>query len=134
MEARFLNSIRTLLGIMLVFWGINLLIELVPIPPMNDSASAFYSAMRETGYMIPAVSLVLISTGICFVANRLVTVALLMLTPVSANIFIFLSFIGPLRFGRSDNPSDNARMAIPFLSWVFSGACGWEAKKIQQKR
>jgi len=98
-EARLLNTLRALLGIMLIFWGINLMTQLVPIPPMQEEARMFFSAMRESGYFIPLVSVFILGTGVCLILNRLVSISLVILAPISINIFLFYLVLDPAGLG-----------------------------------
>lgn len=72
---------------------------MVPFPPMSEPGIILFTAIQKSGYLIPTICLILLSTGICLVCNRLVSVSLVILAPISINIFLFYLVLDPSGLG-----------------------------------
>ncbi|HEY2776235.1 MAG TPA: DoxX family membrane protein [Candidatus Binatia bacterium] len=100
MESMLTKVIRILLGLLLVFAGLNKFFGFAPNPQHNAEASAFLGALVATGYLLRLVAIVEIATGLAFLAGRYVALATVVLAPLALNIVLFhvmldLSGAGP---------------------------------------
>lgn len=79
---------RILLGLMFTVFGINGFLHFIPIPAKPALAMQFINLLDWTHYMAPVFALQ-ISSGILFLANRFVPLALTLIGPVLVNILMF---------------------------------------------
>jgi len=92
---------RYLLGIALVFFGLNGFLQFMPAPVMGGSANAFMAALFATGYMFALINLVQLAVGLSLLFNKYVPLALVVLAPLTLNIILFhlVLDIGTIWFG-----------------------------------
>lgn len=64
-------------------------------PPVAIRAEPLRDAIFSSGYIIPAVLIVYLLSGLAFVSNRFVALGCLVLFPVSLNILLFHGFLNP---------------------------------------
>jgi uncharacterized membrane protein YphA (DoxX/SURF4 family) len=85
---------RILLGLVFVVFGLNGFLHFLPAPPPPGTAGQFVGALAATHYIhfIFAIQLV---TGILFLVNRFVPLALTLIAPVIVNILLFHIFMAP---------------------------------------
>jgi putative oxidoreductase len=95
MESMLTKVIRILLGLLLVFAGVNKIFPMAPPPPHNEAATAFMTALVATGYMMPIIALVEIIAGLCFLLGRFVALAAVLLAPIAINIVLFHAILDP---------------------------------------
>ena len=87
--------IRILLGLMVLIFGLNKFLQFMPMPPLPEEASEFMGALVKSGYLMQAVAIVEIVTGLMLLVNRLQPLALVILFPVLLNAFWFHLFLDP---------------------------------------
>jgi len=92
MNSNFTNLTRILLGIMLVFFGLNKFFEFVA-PTLAHEAKVFIQSIGDTGYLMHIVGIFEIFIGAMLLFNKWVAFALLMLVPISLNILLFHLFL-----------------------------------------
>jgi putative oxidoreductase len=80
--------IRIILGIGLVFFGLNGFFHWMTPPPSPEGEVNFMMALGKAGYVFPIVYTVLIISGVSFLSNKLVPIGLLILTPILINIVL----------------------------------------------
>ena len=86
---------RVLLGLMFVVFGLNGFLHFLPQPPMPPGlALQFLGALAASHYMVPVFVLQLVS-GLLFLANRYVPLALTLIGPVIVNILLFHLSMNP---------------------------------------
>lgn len=90
---------RIVLGIVLVVFGLNGFLQFMPQPPLPEAAASFIGAIVGTGYLLTVVKLIEIGVGVLLLADRFVPLALLLLAPISFNIFAFHLFLDPAGIG-----------------------------------
>lgn len=95
MESIPTKVIRVLLGLLLVFAGLNKFFGFAPNPPHNEAATAFMMALAATHYMLPIIAVVEIVCGAAFLAGRFVALAAVVLAPVALNIVLFHGLLDP---------------------------------------
>jgi len=95
MESIPTKVIRILVGLLLLFGGLNKFFAFAPNPPHNEAATAFMGALAATGYMFPIIAIVEILAGAAFVVGRFVALAAVVLAPVALNIVLFHAVLDP---------------------------------------
>jgi len=86
-------TIRVLLGLMLVVFGLNKFLNFMPMPPMPEAAGEFMGALAKSGYIMPLVAIVEILAGILILINKFAPLVLVILFPVLLNAFLFHLFL-----------------------------------------
>jgi uncharacterized membrane protein YphA (DoxX/SURF4 family) len=84
---------QVLLGVVLVFTGLNKLFWFVPMPPMSPALTTFMSALKATGYFLPFLGVVEFVGGLLLLLNRFVPLAITIIAPVVVNILAVHSFL-----------------------------------------
>jgi hypothetical protein len=85
---------RYLLGLMFTIFGLNGFLHFIPMMPMPPLASQFMSVLAASHYMVPVFLLQIIS-GLLFLLNRYVPLALTLIAPVIVNILLFHVLMNP---------------------------------------
>lgn len=102
----FFIFVRILLGTVLFVFGVNGFLHFIPLPPTTVASASFQQALWETNYLMHLVKSIEIAGGALLLLNRWVPLALLLLLPVTVNIFLVdvvlqpaFMFMGLLVFG-----------------------------------
>lgn len=85
---------RYLLGLAFTVFGLNGFLQFMPAPPLTGLPLQFFTVMTASHYMVP-VFLVQVVSGLLFLANRYVPLALAMIAPVIVNILIYHITMNP---------------------------------------
>jgi putative oxidoreductase len=86
---------RILLGIAFTVFGLNGFLHFIPMGPTpTGAAGQFIEALAATHYIHFVFAIQLI-TGILFLVNRFVPLALTLIAPVIVNILLFHAFLEP---------------------------------------
>lgn len=85
--------VRLLLGVILVVFGLNGFFHFITPPAMSIKGTLFIQALVATGYMLPFWKGTEVICGICFLFNRYVAFASVVVMPVILNIFAFHLFL-----------------------------------------
>jgi uncharacterized membrane protein YphA (DoxX/SURF4 family) len=88
-------AVRYLLGVIFVVFGLNFFFQFLPMPEPTPEAGAFMGALFATGYMFPLIKVIEIVTGLALLANRFVPLALVLLAPITVNIFLVHLLLDP---------------------------------------
>jgi hypothetical protein len=92
---------RWILGLIyFVFGGYGFLFAfgILPMPetpPMPPAATAFMAGMFGTGYLFQLIKITEVSCGLLLLINKAVPGALVILAPITLNIFMFHTFLTP---------------------------------------
>jgi uncharacterized membrane protein YphA (DoxX/SURF4 family) len=78
---------RVILGLVFVVFGLNGFFHFIPNPEMNEPITAFMMALGGTGYFMIVVKLVEVTSGLMILTGRFLPLGLILLAPVSVNIF-----------------------------------------------
>ena len=89
------KTTRVFLGVILAIFGLNGFFNFLPAVSLEGPALDFVGALVATGYLFPLVKLTEITCAVLLLTNRLVPLALVLLTPVLINIFAFHYFLAP---------------------------------------
>ncbi len=93
---------RLILGLIFFVFGLNGFFGFIPMPPLPEQAGAFMGALIQSGYLFTFVKVVEVLVGAMFLTGIQVPFALLLITPIAINIFLFhLVLVGPGTIGMS---------------------------------
>jgi putative oxidoreductase len=84
---------RIILGLAFLVFGLNFFLHFIPNQPMPDAAGAFIGALIGSGYLFTVVKVVEVVCGAAILANFKMPLALVVLFPVTLNIFLFHAFL-----------------------------------------
>ncbi|MDN3549736.1 DoxX family membrane protein [Mucilaginibacter aquaedulcis] len=88
---------RVLLGLIFVVFGLNFFFQFIPMtpPPMSAKAQAFSGGLWGSGYFFQYMKIIEIVSGLAILFNRYTAFFLLILFPISVNIFLFHLILAP---------------------------------------
>jgi hypothetical protein len=86
---------RIVFGLNFLVNGLNPFLHFYALPQPAPQAGAFAGALMATGYLFTFVKAVEIAVGALLIANRLVPLALVLIAPISVNIFLFNALLDP---------------------------------------
>ena len=105
---------RVLLGVVMLFTGVNKIFWFVPMPHMTPALSAFMDELKATGYFVPFLGIVEATGGALLLVNRFVPLAITILAPVLVNILGVHTFLD-----RSGLPLASILIVLDvYLAWV----------------
>lgn len=87
--------VRTLIGLLLLFASISFFLKLTPEPVSTGDFKAFQVGLVASTYLMPLAKAVELICGIAFVLGRYVTLANLVILPVTLNILLINIFLTP---------------------------------------
>ena len=99
---------RFLLGFVFVVFGLNGILNFIPMPPPTGIAGQFVGALFLSHYLF-VIMFIQIVGGILLIANRFVPLGLTLLAPLVANIFFFHAFM---------DPTGLPRAAVVIILWL----------------
>lgn len=86
---------RIILGLIYFVFGLNGFLQFMPMPELTEEGAALMGALAATGYFFPVLELVEVVSGALLLLGRFVPLALVLLAPVSVQIFLFHTSIEP---------------------------------------
>jgi putative oxidoreductase len=87
---------RTLLGLIFLVFGLNFFLHFIAMAsPPPGKAGAFEGGLFGSGYFFPFMKVIEIVSGLFLIINRYTAFFLLLLFPVTVNIFLFHAFLEP---------------------------------------
>jgi putative oxidoreductase len=90
---------RILLGLIFVIFGLNFffpqVLHMTP-PPMSKEAMAFSGGLWGSGYFFQYMKVIEIVSGLFLLLNRYTAFFLLVLLPISVNVFLFHTILAPM--------------------------------------
>lgn len=89
------TATTTLLGGMLVVFGLNGFLNFIPMAAPEGEAGAFMGGLAAAGYFFPLLKLTEIVVGLALLFRRFVPLALTVLAPITINILAFHLFLAP---------------------------------------
>jgi len=84
---------RWILALILLFFGSNAFHNFLPAPEMSGKIATFTEGMMVTGYFFPFLGIVMVLVGLSIIFNKWVSLALIILAPVSINIILYHLFL-----------------------------------------
>lgn len=89
------TAARILFGINFLINGLNPFVGFYELPAPTPEAGALAGALAASGYLFTVVKIVEIMVGVLLLANRFVPLALIVIFPISLNIFMFDTILEP---------------------------------------
>jgi len=88
--------VRILIGLLLLFASISFFFHLMPPEPVtNDDFKAFNTGLFASQYLMPLAKSIELLCGIAFVTGRYVTLANILILPITVNILFINYFMSP---------------------------------------
>lgn len=87
--------IRTLIGLLLLFASISYFFHLFPEPETVGNFKAFNVGLVAATYIMPMAKTIELLCGLSFVTNRYVTLANILIMPITLNILCINIFLSP---------------------------------------
>ena len=87
---------RSLLGLIYLVFGLNLFFhfKFIPMPPPSPGpAGAFEGGLFGAGYFFPFMKVIEILSGIFLLVNKYTALFVLVIFPITLNIFLFHAFL-----------------------------------------
>jgi uncharacterized membrane protein YphA (DoxX/SURF4 family) len=86
---------RILLGLPLIVFGLNGILNFIPPPatPLPEAAAAFAGALFKSGYMMQLIGTTQLIVGVLLLTNRFVPLALALFAPFIVNSVAFHAFL-----------------------------------------
>lgn len=110
--------LRLLLALILL--GANfMMIVLHKMPKLSDRGSALMKSFADTGYLFYFIKATEIVAGLLLLFNVWVPFALIILAPVSINIFLFHLFLTPPLFSKNNLPGLAVFVLNMLLLWFY---------------
>lgn len=88
--------VRVLIGILLLFASISFFFHLTPAEPVtNNDFKAFNTGLLASTYLMPLAKSIELLCGIAFITGRFVTLANILILPITVNILFINFFLNP---------------------------------------
>jgi uncharacterized membrane protein YphA (DoxX/SURF4 family) len=87
--------IRILIGLLFLFTSIGFFLKLFPEPEYEGNFKAFQVGLVASTYLIPLAKVVELLCGLSFISGRYVTLANILIFPVTINILFINFFLTP---------------------------------------
>lgn len=87
--------IRVLIGLLFLFTSIGFFLKLFPEPEYEGNFKAFQVGLVASTYLIPLAKVVELLCGLSFISGRYVTLANILIFPVTINILFINFFLTP---------------------------------------
>ena len=87
--------IRILIGLLLLFSSISFFLKLMPEPVTTGDFKAFQVGLVASTYVMPLAKSIELLCGLAFVSGRFVTLASILILPVTINILFINFFLTP---------------------------------------
>ena len=87
--------IRTLIGLLLLFASVSFFFKLAPEPEATGNFKAFNVGLVASTYLIPLAKSIELLCGLAFVTGRYVTLANILILPITLNILFINFFLSP---------------------------------------
>ena len=90
---------RVILGFIFLVFGLNSFLHFITTPPPTGAAGEFVYGLVKAQYFLPFMAFVQVVCGILLLSGTLIPLALLLLFPISINIFFFHLALAPSGLG-----------------------------------
>jgi len=87
--------IRISIGLLLLFTSIGFFLKLMPEPVTTGDFKAFQVGLVASTYLMPLAKSIELLCGLAFVSGRFVTLASILILPVTINILFINFFLSP---------------------------------------
>ncbi len=90
---------RVILGLIFFVLGLNKFLHFIPTPPPTGSAGEFMFGLTKAAYFFPFLAITEVFSGALLLSGTLVPLALLLLSPIIINIFLYHLSLAPEGLG-----------------------------------
>lgn len=90
---------RVVLGLIFLIFGLNGFLNFIPMPPPTGIAGQFAFGLSKAPYFFPFLALIQVVVGFLLLSGLLVPFAIVLLFPISLNIFFFHLMLEPAGLG-----------------------------------
>lgn len=111
---------RVLLGLIFLVFGLNGFLHFIPMPPPTGTAGEFVFGLVKAGYFFPFMAAIQVVCGTLLLSGSLIPFALLLLFPITLNIFIFHLALAPAGLGMA---------AFIIIAHIFLAVYYWPVYK-----
>ena len=87
--------VRVLIGLLLLFASISFFLKLVPEPVTTGDFKAFQLGLVASTYLMPLAKAVELLCGLSYVSGKYVTLANIIILPITINILLINYFLAP---------------------------------------
>ncbi len=87
--------VRVLLGLLFVYASVNFFLKLAPEPETTGAFKAFQSGIVASTYILPLAKVLELLCGISFLSGKFVSLANIVILPVTINILMINLFMTP---------------------------------------
>ncbi|MBK0368963.1 DoxX family membrane protein [Flavobacterium agrisoli] len=87
--------VRVLIGLLFLFASISFFLHLMPEPEVTGNFKAFNVGLVASTYLMPLAKSIELLCGIAFVIGRFVTLANILILPITVNILFINYFMAP---------------------------------------
>ncbi|MCC9018974.1 MULTISPECIES: DoxX family membrane protein [Flavobacterium] len=87
--------VRVLIGLLLLFASLSFFFKLAPEPETTGDFKAFNMGLVASTYLLPLAKSIELLCGIAFVTGRYVTLANILILPITVNILFINYFLNP---------------------------------------
>ena len=89
------TSVRFIFAAIFLVVDLNYFFSFMAMPEMSASGAAFIGSLMDTGYMLPLIKITEIVAALLLLFNFFTPLALVILAPVTVNIFLFHAVLDP---------------------------------------
>ena len=87
--------VRTLMGLLFIYASVSFFLKLAPEPETTGAFKAFQSGIVASAYLLPLAKALELLCGIAFLTGKFVSLASIVILPVTINIFMINLFMSP---------------------------------------
>ena len=87
--------VRVLIGLLLLFASVSFFLKLAPEPVVTGNFKAFQIGLVASSYLIPLAKAVELLCGLSYVTGKYVSLANLLILPITVNILFINYFMTP---------------------------------------
>ncbi|MGH2666318.1 DoxX family protein [Flavobacterium sp.] len=87
--------VRSLMGLLFIYASLAFFLKLAPEPETTGAFKAFQSGIVASAYILPFAKLLELLCGLSFLTGKFVTLANIVILPVTINIFMINLFMTP---------------------------------------
>lgn len=112
-----ITAIQYLFGLIFFIFGLNGFFHFLPQPPAPEEGMKYLSGLMAAPYFFPLLKGTEVLVGLALLANRFVSLALIVITPIVVQIFLYHTVLDP----------SGAAMAIVLV--LFLGVLAWNKRE-----
>ncbi len=90
---------RVVLGLIFLVFGLNGIVHFIPMSPPSGKAGEFLFGLVKSQYFLPLMAFIQLTCGALLLSGSLIPFTLLVLFPISLNIFFFHLALAPSGLG-----------------------------------